>query len=34
MSEGFAHLDVLTAEDNTDNNVIVPLAAFLVRNVQ
>jgi pimeloyl-ACP methyl ester carboxylesterase len=34
MSEGFAHLDILTAEDNEDNNVIVPLAAFLVRNVQ
>jgi pimeloyl-ACP methyl ester carboxylesterase len=34
MSEGFAHLDVLTAEDNADNNVLAPLAAFLVRNVE
>jgi pimeloyl-ACP methyl ester carboxylesterase len=34
MSEGFAHLDILTAEDNADSNVIVPLAAFLVRNVE
>ena len=34
MSEGFAHLDVLTAEDNDDNNVLAPLAAFVVRNVE
>jgi hypothetical protein len=34
MSEGFAHLDVLTAEDNADNNVVAPLAAFLARNVE
>jgi hypothetical protein len=34
MSEGFAHLDVLTAEDNADNNVVAPLAAFLVRNME
>ena len=32
ISEGFAHVDVLTAEDNADNNVLVPLAAFLARN--
>jgi len=32
MSEGFAHVDVLTAEDNPDNNVLTPLAAFLARN--
>lgn len=32
ISEGFAHLDVITAEDNTDNNVLAPLAAFLARN--
>jgi pimeloyl-ACP methyl ester carboxylesterase len=34
MSEGFAHLDIVTAEDNPDNNVLAPLAAFLKRNVQ
>jgi pimeloyl-ACP methyl ester carboxylesterase len=27
MSEGFAHLDVLTAEDNGDNNVLEPLTS-------
>ncbi len=32
ISEGFAHLDVITAEDNADNNVLAPLAAFLARN--
>lgn len=34
ISEGFAHVDVLTAEDNADNNVLAPLAAFLARNTQ
>jgi len=34
MNEGFAHVDVLTAEDNADNNVLAPLAAFIARNVQ
>ena len=34
ISEGFAHVDVLTAEDNADNNVIAPLADFLARNVR
>jgi pimeloyl-ACP methyl ester carboxylesterase len=34
MSEGFAHLDVVTAEDTPDNNVLAPLAAFVKRNVQ
>jgi pimeloyl-ACP methyl ester carboxylesterase len=33
ISEGFAHVDVLTAEDNASNNVVAPLAAFLERNV-
>ncbi len=33
VSEGFAHLDVVTAEDGPDNNVI-GLAAFLKRNTQ
>jgi hypothetical protein len=32
MSEGFAHLDVVTAEDDADNNVVGPLADFLARN--
>jgi len=34
LSEGFAHLDVVTAEDNDDNNVLAPLTAFLVRNIE
>jgi pimeloyl-ACP methyl ester carboxylesterase len=34
MNEGFAHLDVVTAEDNADNNVLAPLAAFIKRNTQ
>ena len=34
MNEGFAHLDVVTAEDGPDNHVLAPLAAFLERNVQ
>jgi len=34
VSEGFAHLDVVTAEDGPANNVIGPLAAFLKRNTQ
>jgi pimeloyl-ACP methyl ester carboxylesterase len=34
ISEGFSHLDVLVAEDDADNNVVAPLAAFLVRNVE
>jgi hypothetical protein len=32
ISEGFAHLDVVTAENTADNQVIDPLAAFLARN--
>jgi pimeloyl-ACP methyl ester carboxylesterase len=32
VSESFAHLDVLTAEDNEDNNVVGPLSDFLARN--
>jgi len=34
MSEGYAHLDILTAEDGTHNQVIGPLVDFLARNVQ
>jgi pimeloyl-ACP methyl ester carboxylesterase len=34
VNEGYSHLDVLTAEDNADNNVIGPLSDFLARNIQ
>ncbi|MBI3767922.1 MAG: alpha/beta fold hydrolase [Deltaproteobacteria bacterium] len=34
VNEGFAHVDVVTAEDGPANNVIGPLAAFLKRNTQ
>jgi pimeloyl-ACP methyl ester carboxylesterase len=34
MAEGFAHVDVLTAEDNADNPIPAALVDFLVRNVQ
>ncbi len=34
VAEGYAHVDVLTAEDGPDNPVVVNLSAFLARNVQ
>ncbi len=34
LSEGFAHVDIVTAEDDADNNVIVPLLDFIQRNLQ
>lgn len=34
ISQGYAHVDVLTAEDGPGNNVIDPLIAFLQRNAQ
>lgn len=34
VNQGFAHLDVLTAEDNADNNVVGPLSDFMARNIQ
>jgi pimeloyl-ACP methyl ester carboxylesterase len=34
MAEGFAHLDVVTAEDNADNPIPAALLAFLQRNIQ
>ncbi len=34
VSEGYAHLDVVTADDGPSNNVIGPLVAFLKRNTQ
>jgi hypothetical protein len=32
MSEGFAHNDMMTAEDDAENNVIGPLSDFIERN--
>jgi hypothetical protein len=32
MSEGYAHVDILTAEDVEGNQVIGPLTAFIQRN--
>ena len=34
ISEGFAHVDVLTAEDDSNNNVLGPLTDFIGRNAQ
>ena len=34
VNEGFAHLDVLTAEDNADNHVVAAQADFIARNIQ
>jgi pimeloyl-ACP methyl ester carboxylesterase len=34
VNEGFAHLDVLTAEDNADNHVVGPLSEFIARNLR
>lgn len=34
ISEGYAHLDVLTAEDDATNKVIGPLLAFVARHLQ
>ena len=34
MSEGYAHVDVVSAEDDETNNVIGPLLDFVVRNLQ
>lgn len=34
IAEGYAHLDVLTADDDQTNNVIGPLLSFMVRNLQ
>jgi pimeloyl-ACP methyl ester carboxylesterase len=33
LSEGYAHLDILTADDDDTNNVIAPLLAFIKRNL-
>lgn len=34
ISEGYAHLDVLTADDDETNNVVGPLLDFINRNLQ
>jgi hypothetical protein len=34
MAEGFAHIDVVAAEDGPDNPIPAALLAFLERNVQ
>lgn len=34
MSEGYAHLDILTADDGADNNVIGPLVDFMQRHTR
>jgi len=34
VNEGYAHLDVLTAEDNADNHVVGPLSDFIARNLR
>ena len=34
LSEGYAHVDIVTAEDDADNNVTGPLLDFLARNLE
>ncbi len=34
IAEGYAHLDVLTAEDDDSNNIVAPLLEFVARNQQ
>ena len=34
MSEGYSHVDVLTAEDDATNRVVGPLVDFMVRNLK
>ena len=34
ISEGYSHLDILTADDDDTNNVISPLVGFIDRNLQ
>ncbi len=34
ISEGFSHVDIVTAEDDETNNVIAPLLEFVQRNLQ
>ena len=34
ISEGYSHVDIVTADDDQTNNVIGPLLDFINRNVQ
>jgi hypothetical protein len=34
VNGGFAHLDVVMAEDTADNHVVGPLSDFIARNIQ
>jgi pimeloyl-ACP methyl ester carboxylesterase len=34
LSEGFSHVDIVSAQDGPRSNVVAPLVEFLVRNVQ
>ena len=34
MSEGYAHVDIVSAEDDETNNVIAPLLQFIERNIE
>ena len=34
LSEGFAHLDIVTGQDGPGSNVVKPLVAFIARNIQ
>lgn len=34
ISEGYSHVDIVTAEDDETNNVIAPIADFIARNLQ
>ena len=34
MSEGYAHVDIVSAEDDETNNVIAPLLQFVERNIE
>jgi hypothetical protein len=33
ISEGYAHVDIVAAEDDETNNVIAPLLRFIERNI-
>ena len=34
ISEGYTHVDVLTADDDATNKVVRPLSAFIARNLR
>jgi hypothetical protein len=34
ISEGYSHVDIVTADDDDTNNVIGPLVEFINRNLQ